>query len=89
MRGSDFNIFFNTKKAILELVDRKWVQKSTLLANFTPVFGPFWGSKKSFSGLFGSCFGVVWEVFRKCFWTQKAYFWLYFKLKRLINHRES
>ena len=48
--------------AIIKLVDRKWTQKSTLLAIFTPVFWPFLGSKKSISGLLK----VFLELFRKC-----------------------
>ena len=59
IRGNDFNFFFSTSKPKIELVERKWTQKSTLLANLTPVIWPFWGSKKSFSGLFRSFFGVV------------------------------
>ena len=31
IRGNDFNFFFSTNKAKIELVDRKWTQKSTLL----------------------------------------------------------
>ena len=59
IRGNTFLKNFSASKAILELVDRKWTQKSTLLAKLTPVFWVFWGSKKSISGLFQSCFGVV------------------------------
>ena len=29
-RGNDFNIFYEPNKAILELKNRKWVQKSTI-----------------------------------------------------------
>ena len=53
------NIFFGATKANLELANRKWTQKSTLLATLKPVFWVFWGSEKSISGLFQSCFGVV------------------------------
>ena len=59
IRGNDFLKFVGVNEAILELVDRKWTQKLTLFAKLTPVFWPFWGSKKSFSGLFRSCLGVV------------------------------
>ena len=69
MKENTFCTFFGASRAILELVDRKWTKKSTLLAKLTPVIWPFWGSKKSFSGLFQSCFGVVQEVFRHYFLT--------------------
>ena len=59
IRGNDFLKFVGVNEAILELVDRK----STLFAKLTSVFWPFWGSKKSFSGLFQSCFGSVWALF--------------------------
>ena len=59
IRGNTLKKKNGASKAILELVERKWTQKSTLLAKLTPVFWPFWGSKKSISGLFQSCFGVV------------------------------
>ena len=75
------NVFFlYTNKAILELVDQNWIQKSTLLANLTPVIWPFWGSKKSFSGLFRSFSRLVWAVFRHCLRLYKAYFWMYSQL---------
>ena len=80
IRGNDFNFFFSANEPKIELVQRKWTQKSTLLANLTPVIWPFWGSKKSFSGLFRSFFRLVWEVFRHCFCLYKAYFWVYFQL---------
>ena len=80
-QGEHFLFFFvGSSKEILELVDQKWTQKSTLLANLTPVIWPFWGSKKSFSGLFRSFFRLVWEVFRHCLRLYKAYFWVYFQL---------
>ena len=58
IRGNDFNFFFDAKKAIIELVGRKWTQKLTLLAKLTTLFWRFWGSKKSYSGLFQSWFEV-------------------------------
>ena len=89
IRGNDFNFFFSTNKAKIELVERKWTRKSTLLVKLTSVIWPFWGSKKSFSGLFRTCFGVVQEVFGHCFWPWKAYFWGYFQLERLLNDPEN
>ena len=62
MRGNDFNFFFSTNKAILELVDRNWSKKSTLLANLTPVIWPFEGQKSPFLDFFA----VFLEFFRKC-----------------------
>ena len=59
------------------------------LPKLTPQFWPFWGSKKSFSGLLESCFGVVQDSLRHCFWTKKAHFWVYFQLRRLINDLEK
>ena len=59
---------------ILELVDRKWIQKTTLFATMISVFWRIWRSKKSYSGLFRSCFGVVYEVFMLCVWTLKSNF---------------
>ena len=56
IKGNAFKFSFSTNKPKIELVERKWTQKSTLLAILTPVF---WPSKKSISGLFQSCFGVV------------------------------
>ena len=47
-------------------------------------FWPFWGSKKSISGLFQSCLRVVQELFRHCFWTLMGLFQLYLQLKRSI-----
>ena len=69
IRGNDFCKFFSVKESIIELMDRKWTQKSTLFAKFAPVILPFLGSKNSFSRLFRSCFGVVKEVFGLSFWT--------------------
>ena len=40
-------------------------------SNFGLLIGPFWqisGLKKSFFGLFESCFGVVQKLFKYCFW---------------------
>ena len=42
---------------------RFWVKKLLFLADLRGHFWPFWGSKKSISRLFQSCFGVVWKVF--------------------------
>merc|ERR1712131_226917 len=85
IRGNDFNFFFDTNKPKIELVGRKWTQKSELFARLTSVIWPFWGSKKSFSGVFRSFLRVVWEVFRHYFRPKKAYFWVYFQLQRFIN----
>ena len=62
IRGNDFNFFFSANDPKIELVDRKWTSKSTLLAKLTSVIWPFWVSKKSFSGLFQSFL----ELFRNC-----------------------
>ena len=61
----------------------------TLFAKLESVFWPFWGSKKSFSGLFRSCLGVVQELFKHCFRSLKPHFWVYFQLQRLINDPEN
>ena len=42
-RGNTFFKHFGASKAILELVERKWTQKLTLLAKLTPVIWPIWG----------------------------------------------
>ena len=55
IRGNDFCKLFGANKSKIVLVHRK----TTLWAKFTSAFWTFWGSKKSFSGLFESCFGVV------------------------------
>ena len=59
IRGKAIKKNIGVNEAILELVERKLTQKSTLFVKLTPVFWLFWGSKKSISGLFQSCFGVV------------------------------
>ena len=59
IKGNDLSKFFDANKAILVLVDRKWTTKLTLFAKLTSVFCPYWGQKKSFSGLFQSFSGVV------------------------------
>ena len=56
IRGNTFLNFFGANKAILGLVDRKWTQKSTLLAKLTPVIWPFWGSKNHLKKFFSSVF---------------------------------
>ena len=56
IRGNIF--FFHYQQAKMKLVDRKWPLKSTLFTMLTPVFWQFW-LKKSFSGIFHSCFGIV------------------------------
>ena len=61
IRGNDFNFFFTINKTKIELVNRKWTQKSTLFARLTPVFGRF-GVRKS---RFLDFFKVVMELFRK------------------------
>ena len=59
-------IFFGAKKAILELVDRKLTQKSTLLAKLRPVlYGHFGGEKNRFLDFFK----VILELFRNCLGT--------------------
>ena len=55
----------------------------TLLGILTPEFWPFWGSKKSTSEHFQSFFRVVLNVF------EKAYFWMYFQIERLINDSQN
>ena len=55
----DLAILVGIKKV---LVDQNWTQKSTLLANLTPVIWQFWGKKNSFLAFFK----VFLELFRKC-----------------------
>merc|ERR1711923_695267 len=55
-----------------------------IFSKLVPVIWPFWGPKKSFFGLFESCFGDVQKLFRHCFFLQKLNFWLYFQLERSI-----
>merc|ERR1712030_190001 len=40
---------------------------SAIFSKLVPVIWPFWGPKKSFFGLFESCFGVVQKWFRHYF----------------------
>ena len=54
IRGNDFKFFYCNNKPKIELVGRKLTQKSTLFARLASVIWPFWGSIKSFSGLFRS-----------------------------------
>ena len=51
IRGNDLKIFFMTNKPKIELIDRKWTQKSTLFCHFDVIFDHF-GFKNSFSGDF-------------------------------------
>ena len=51
IRGNDFKFFFMTNKPKIELIDRKWTQKSTLFAMLTS-FLTIFGFKNSFSGVF-------------------------------------
>ena len=62
IRGNAFKIFFSANEPKIELVQRKWTQKSTLLANLTPVIWPFEGQKSRFLDFFA----VFLEFFRKC-----------------------
>ena len=55
----------------------------------TPVFGSFWGSTKTFSGLFQSCLSVVRKYSGFMFGLGKPHFWLQFQLERLINDPEN
>ena len=57
--GNDFAKFILDNKVKIELVDRKWTQKSTLLTKLTSVIWRFWGTKKSYSVVFQSWFGVL------------------------------
>ena len=56
IRGKAFLKIFGVNEAKIELVDRKWTQKSTLLAKLTPVIWPFWGSKNHLKKFFSSVF---------------------------------
>ena len=48
IKGNDFLKIFDANKAILELVNRKWTKKLTLLAKLTLVFELFRGQKINF-----------------------------------------
>jgi len=61
--------FFSTNKAILELKNKKWTQKSTFFAKVATHVLTILGSKKSIFGLFQSCLRVVQELLGHCFWT--------------------
>ena len=85
--GSVWALFSTLKCPLLGVFSArkidKWPRKSRFWVKILPTlavlrghFWPFSGLKKSFSGLFQSCFGVVWEVFGHCCRPQ-ARFWLY------------
>ena len=61
--------FFSTNKAILELKNQKWTQKSTFFAKVPNHVLTILGPKKSIFGLFQSCLRVVQELLGHCFWT--------------------
>ena len=61
--------FFSPNKAILELKNKKWTQKSTFFAKVATHVLTILGSKKSIFGLFQSCLRVVQELLGHCFWT--------------------
>ena len=67
IRGNDFNFFFSTKKAKIELLDRKWTQKSTLFGQVDIRDLAILGVEKvvfwTFSNMFWSCSGSVWALF--------------------------
>ena len=68
MRGNTFLKIIGVKKAILELVQRKLTQKSTLLATRDlAIFGfekvVFW----TFSKLYRKCLGIVFGLKRPTF----------------------
>ena len=80
--GSCFKIvwalFLDSEGPYLRVVSTQniiwWPPKSTFLgeilaifSKLVPVIWPFWGPKKSFFGLFESCFGVVQKWFRHHF----------------------
>ena len=43
-----------------------------IFSKLVPVIWPFWGPKKSFFGLFESCFGDVQKLFGHYFWPLKC-----------------
>ena len=65
-------------------------QNLLILADLRGHFDHF-GVKKvdfsTFSKLCWTCLG--WELFGLCFRPQRAYFWVYFQLKRSINDSEN
>ena len=70
IRGNDFCKFFGANKAKIELVKRKWTQKSTLLANLTvvgwaylPFFKFVWKISVMFFSSFLSVFSYQGERF--------------------------
>ena len=66
IRGNDFNFFFSTNKPKIELVGRKWTQKSTLFPKSTSKIWPFWVWKNYFSVyFFEKCRGCF-LFFLKC-----------------------
>ena len=67
LKGPLLGVILALKVDKLPRYSRFLVKNLVILAKLRGPFWPFSGSKKSFSGLFQSCFGVVWEVFRHCF----------------------
>ena len=73
IRGNTFLKIFSAGKAILELVDQKWTQISTLLAILTPEFWQFWDEKsqylffKVFLDLCRKYSGIVFDLKRPTF----------------------
>ena len=79
IRGNDFNFFFTTKKPKIQLVGRKWTQKSTLLGVFGVfTFGVFtfsiffWEKTRGFFFFFFKCLQLLGGTILIFFHYQKA-----------------
>ena len=83
--GSVWALLSSLKGLLLGFFQLEWLinepeiltihSKIGLFWRFLAVILAFWGSKKSFSGLFQSCFGVVQEVFRHFLRFKRTTFW--------------
>ena len=62
IRGEDLD-FFSEPKAENKARRAKMDVKITLFDKLVSVFGQFWGSKKSYSGLFQSCWKKLHDFF--------------------------